>query len=62
MANGVAEKPEMDYAHGLIKIRQLRQEAHEALLAKDWKRACDLADEIVLAARSIKLFCLAEMG
>lgn len=50
-----------DYGESLIKIQKLQREAHDALVARDWARACDLADEIVLAARSIKLYCLNEM-
>jgi hypothetical protein len=50
-----------DYSEGMIRIRQLRLEAHDALLKKDWKKAADLADEIVLAARSVKLYCLNEI-
>ena len=50
-----------DYGESLIKIQKLQREAHDALIAHDWSRACDLADEIVLAARSIKLYCLNEM-
>ena len=50
-----------DYGESLIKIQKLQREAHDALIAHDWARACDLADEIVLAARSIKLYCLNEM-
>ena len=50
-----------DYSEGMIRIRQLRQQAHDALLKKDWKQVCDIADEIVLAARSVKLYCLNEI-
>ena len=50
-----------DYGESIIKIQKLQREAHDALIAHDWSRACDLADEIVLAARSIKLYCLNEM-
>jgi hypothetical protein len=50
-----------DYSEGMIKIRQLRLQAHEALLKRNWKKAADLADEIVLAARSVKLYCLNEI-
>ena len=50
-----------DYGESLIKIQKLQREAHDALIAHDWALACDLADEIVLAARSIKMYCLSEM-
>ena len=50
-----------DYGESIIKIQKLQREAHDALIAHDWSRACDLADEIVLAARSIKMYCLSEM-
>lgn len=53
--------PQLDYSYGMIKIQQLRQRAHTALLAKRWSEVCDIADEIVLAARSVKLYCLNEL-
>lgn len=51
----------IDYSEGLIEIARLRQSAHYALLAKDWAKACDLADEIVKIASSLKLFCIYQM-
>jgi hypothetical protein len=51
----------MDYSEGILGIAKLRQDAHYALLARDWAKACDLADEIVKTASSLKLFCLYQM-
>ena len=46
----------IDYAESIHKIYELRRKAHDALLKKDWSTACDLADEIVVAARELKIF------
>jgi hypothetical protein len=51
----------IDYGEGLIKIKILQREAHDALLDRDWQTACDKADEIIVAARSIRVFCLSEL-
>ena len=51
----------IDYGESIIKIQKLQRQAHDALVARDWSRACDLADEIVLVARSIKMYCLSEL-
>jgi hypothetical protein len=51
----------MDYADGIIQIAQLRQQAHSALLARDWAKACDIADELVKVASSLKFFCIYQM-
>ena len=51
----------IDYGEGLIKIKILQREAHDALLEHDWQTACDKADEIIVAARSIRVFCLSEL-
>ena len=37
-------------------IASVIAKAHDALLKKDWSTACDLADEIVVAARELKIF------
>mgnify|MGYP003352625115 CR=1 FL=1 len=55
----------IDYAESIHKIYELRRKAHDALLKKDWSTACDLADEIVVAARALRMFslnCLNEAG
>ena len=51
----------IDYADGIIQLAQLRQKAHYALLARDCATACNVADEIVKVASSIKLFCVYQL-
>ena len=51
----------IDYGESLIKIKALQREAHDALLEHDWQTACDKADEIIVCARSIRVFCLSEL-
>ena len=51
----------IDYGEGLIKIKILQREAHDALLDRDWQTACDKADEIIVAARSIRIFCMSHL-
>jgi len=51
----------IDYGENLIKIKILQREAHDALLDRDWQTACDKADEIIVAARAIRVFCLSEL-
>ena len=51
----------IDYGESIIKIQKLQREAHDALLEHDWQTACDKADEIVVAARAIRVFCLSEL-
>ena len=51
----------LDYSEPLIFLRQLRQEAHEALLLKDYKKAVDLAEQMVFEARKMRLYCLDQL-
>ena len=51
----------IDYSESLIKINYLRKKAHESILDKRWPDACDYLDEIVVAAREAKMFCLGEI-
>jgi hypothetical protein len=51
----------IDYAESIEKIARLRREAHDALLRHEWKTACDCADEIVVAARAVKLFSMSQL-
>ena len=37
-------------------------EAHDASLKRDWATACDCADEIVVCARAVKIFSMAQLG
>lgn len=51
----------IDYGESIIKIKALQREAHDAMLKHDWQTACDKADEIIVCARSIRVFCLSEL-
>lgn len=51
----------IDYGESIIKIKTLQREAHDALLDHDWQTACDKADEIIVAARAIRVFCMHEL-
>jgi hypothetical protein len=51
----------IDYAESIEKIAQLRRQAHDALLKKEWAKACDIADEIVVAARALKILCMHQL-
>ena len=51
----------IDYGENIIKIQKLQREAHDALLEQDWQTACDKADEIIVAARAIRIFCMNEL-
>ena len=51
----------MDYAENIINIDHLRRQAHDALLKRDFKRVVDLADEIIVASRGIRGFCLDQL-
>ena len=51
----------IDYGESIIKIKALQREAHDALLEHDWQTACDKADEIIVATRAIRVFCLSKL-
>ncbi len=51
----------IDYGESIIKIKALQREAHDALLDHDWQTACDKADEIIVSARAIRVFCMHEL-
>ena len=51
----------IDYGESLIKIKQSRKKAHDAILDRRWSDACDHLDDIVVAAREAKMFCLGEI-
>jgi len=50
-----------DYSEALIIIQELRKKAQLALLRHDWKTACDCADEIVVAARAMKIYSMDQL-
>ena len=50
-----------DYAQALLDIKALRAKAYEAMQTHQWAEACDLADEIIVAARKVKLYCLDQL-
>ena len=52
----------IDYGESIIKIQKLQREAHDALLKHDWQTACDKADEIIVAARAIRVFCMSHLN
>ena len=51
----------IDYSEGLIKIQILRKKAHNAILNRRWSEACDYADEIIVAAREIKVYSMDQL-
>jgi hypothetical protein len=51
----------IDYSEGLIRIIALQKEAHTAMLARDWEKTCNITDEIIIAARTIRIFCMSEL-
>jgi hypothetical protein len=51
----------IDYGENIIKIQKLQREAHDAMLKHDWQTACDKADEIIVCARAIRIFCMHEL-
>jgi hypothetical protein len=50
-----------DYSVSLLTIMDMRKKAQLALLAHDWKTACDCADEIVVAARAMKIYSMDQL-
>ena len=52
----------IDYSESLLKIKALQREAQDALLARDWQTACDKADEIIVAARAIRVYCIKQLN
>ena len=50
-----------DYSDALLTIQAMRKKAQDALLRHDWKTACDCADEIVVAARGMKMYALDQL-
>lgn len=50
-----------DYSVSLLTIAEMRKKAQAALLRHDWKTACDCADEIVVAARALKIYSMDQL-
>ena len=50
-----------DYSVSLLTIMGMRKKAQLALLRHDWKTACDCADEIVVAARAMKIYSMDQL-
>ena len=50
-----------DYAQALLDIKALRAQAYEAMQTHQWAKACDIADEIIVAARKVKVYCLDQL-
>ena len=51
----------MDYSENIINIDHLRRQAHDELLKKNWSKVIDIADEIIVASRGMRGFCLAQL-
>jgi hypothetical protein len=51
----------IDYAQAILDIKALRAKAYEAMQKHEWATACDLADEIIVAARKVKVYCLDQL-
>lgn len=51
----------IDYSDSLIKIQILRKKAHNAILNRRWEEACGYADEIIIYAALMKIFCLGQI-
>jgi hypothetical protein len=47
-----------DYAMSLMQIQELRKQASEASHLGKWSEVCDLADEIVVTAHKLRIYCL----
>jgi len=47
-----------DYSISLLEIQQLRKKASEAAKMGQCSEVCDLADEIIVKCRALRMFCL----
>lgn len=50
-----------DYSITLLEIQQLRKQASEASTLGRWSEVCDIADEIVVKARALRIYCLDQL-
>jgi hypothetical protein len=50
-----------DYSVSLLTIMDMRKKAQLALLRHDWKEACSCADEMVVAARAMRMYALDQL-
>lgn len=50
-----------DYSVTLLEIQQLRKKASEASRLGNWSEVCDLADEIIVKARALRIYCLDQL-
>lgn len=50
-----------DYSITLLEIQQLRKRASDASKLGQWSEVCDLADEIIVKARALRIYCLDQL-
>jgi len=50
-----------DYSISLLEIQQLRKQASEAANQGKWSEVCDLADEIIVKSRALRIYCLDQL-
>lgn len=50
-----------DYAQALLNIKALRAKAYTAMQQRNWKVACDCADEVIVEARKVRIYCLDQL-
>ncbi len=50
-----------DYSISLLEIQQLRKKASEAAKLGQWSEVCDLADEIIVKCRALRIYCLDQL-
>jgi hypothetical protein len=50
-----------DYSISLLEIQQLRKKASETAKLGQWSEVCDLADEIIVKCRALRIYCLDQL-
>lgn len=50
-----------DYSISLLEIQHLRKQASEASHLGKWSEVCDLADEIIVRAHALRIYCLDQL-
>jgi hypothetical protein len=51
-----------DYSDHILRIQQLRKLASEYMREGRWSEAVDLADQIIVEAAHVKIYCLGRMS
>jgi hypothetical protein len=49
-----------DYGESYVNLCQAERSLYAALIGKEWGRAIDMIDDIVVAAREMRAFCMNE--